>query len=651
MAAVSFIGLFEIFFIIGGGATMGSSGLLGVPPAERDSVYVQCAPQDTLIYLEWAARTSGKEGAIGVDGLVADPEVVYFLKQTEKYVLSMIAAETEESGDEDIAKAVAPLVKDLFFCSGTLYASYDVEAVKKLKELEEKSEEGSEEKPEEETFNNLQQRGPPDVLRLMAGLRATLIFNGKDRADAIENNISKLLEQLPENERTVDLKKQKLPIPVPPGLPAIFLHREGDYFILTQGEAGLTQAIAGLKGTATSSISENKKFFTKNDPMFYERTAFIQFVDIKGVVSKLTTAMGNERANMIVGAMALLGADAIDSVKGTLGVVDGQIHSKALLTTNGKTEGILALAAGRPIQVADFQHVPLQADLVSAFSLNLETIVKTTRTIVEKADPNSGNILDRDIKRIEEEFGIKLDDFFAAFGDVWTVYDAPETGGLVFSGITATLEVKDEKKAKQIFAKLMTLLDAMLPGEQEPRRYRGKRRGVFLQKNEFLGATIHHVNTIGNDVPFAPAFCLKDGKLYAALHPMTLKAQLRFLADQEKNFTEQIGKECEVNLKEGDHILVTYSKSRAVIKYIYAFLPYFGSIMTSNMQAQIVKDTGFDSFAIPSARAILPYLKNTSSSIKRTPQGLYFESRNEVPFASGSLFTMIPQLLLMGVNF
>ena len=66
MAAPSFgVGWLEVLFIL-----LGGSGLLGMPPGERDALLLKAAPQQTLLYFEWAGRGAGQPGAAGIDGLV-----------------------------------------------------------------------------------------------------------------------------------------------------------------------------------------------------------------------------------------------------------------------------------------------------------------------------------------------------------------------------------------------------------------------------------------------------------------------------------------------------------------------------------------------------------------------------------------------------
>ena len=298
------------------------------------------------------------------------------------------------------------------------------------------------------------------------------------------------------------------------------------------------------------------------------------------------------------------------------------------ITTGGKTEGVLALAAGRAITSADFAQIPADADLVIAGSLNVPKVLAAVRQIVGSADPQSKENLELILKQLEAELGLSFEeDIFAAFGDVWTIYDSPSGGGLFVSAPVLSLEVRDAKKADKVFTQLMKVFKDALPGDFGNQF---RRRGVFLEQTEFLGQKLFYVNTIGDDVPVAPTFCVTDKQLLVALHPQPLKAHLRFLAAKEQNFGSRIGKD--LKLPEGELLSLTYFDAKKLVQFVYGVMPYFAQIMFSEMQRE-----GFplDISSLPSARALLPYIGTSLSVTVRTKDGILLESRSALPIPGG----------------
>jgi len=207
-----------------------------------------------------------------------------------------------------------------------------------------------------------------------------------------------------------------------------------------------------------------------------------------------------------------------------------------------------------------------------------------------------------------------------------------------------SLEVRDKEKANKVFARLMKVLGDALPGEQGNQF---RRRGVFLEQKKFLDHTLFYVNTIGDDVPIAPTFCVTDKQLLVTLHPQTLKAHLRFLAAKEQSFAARIGKD--LKLPEGELLSLTYFDAKKLVQFVYGVAPYLAQLAFSEMQRE-----GFaiDISSLPSARALLPYIGTSLSVAVRTKDGILLESQSALPIPGGSVgFLSLPvSFMFLGVS-
>jgi len=601
------------------GGLFSSGGMLGMPPGERDAALVKCPPADSVIYVEWSSRSFGKPGAPGIDGLAADPEIQLFIKNLDQSIRTLVEQETANGQPEEqiLGKVLPPLIKSLLVRPGCLYADLDAKAVVKLKE---------EDGPELQSFAGM----------VMAGLRATLIINAGKDADAMTKQIEQLLDLVPPQlaiERTQNLQRQKIPLPLPGG--QLTVHRHKNYLIVGYGKGTIDTAIAGLTGKS-KGLTSNKRFTAAMKRVAMERTGGVTWVDVNGLVTKVSQALGAQGA-MIAGMAKMTGVDAIDSIASCTGVVDGQITTKNYVITGGRTDGVLSLFSGRAIKSADFSQIPADADFVLAGSLSAPKILDAVRDIVGKADPQSKEFLEATLQQLEDELGVSFDkDVFQAFGDLWTVYDSPSAGGVLLSAPVLALEIRDAKKANMVFTQLMKVFKDALPGEYGGGR---RRRGVFLAQSIF------YVNTVGNDVPVAPSFCLTEKQLIVTLHPQTLKAHLRFLAAKEKSFAARVGKE--LKLPEGELLSLTYFDTKSLVRYLYAMAPYFGQIMFSKMQQE-----GFpmDVFSLPSARAILPYVGTSLSATVRTKDGILVDSQSALPIPGGSSIILSLSMQFLGMR-
>ena len=71
MQSQGYPGLWKLLFWIFAG-----SGLVGLPPGERDPALLNAAAPESVLYFEWAARGPGQPGATGIEGFAADPEIL-----------------------------------------------------------------------------------------------------------------------------------------------------------------------------------------------------------------------------------------------------------------------------------------------------------------------------------------------------------------------------------------------------------------------------------------------------------------------------------------------------------------------------------------------------------------------------------------------
>ena len=600
--AVGFFGFAELLLIVMGGGVF-SSGALGLPPGERDAALVRCAPADALLYSEWSERGSGEAGAPGVDGLAADPEILAFLAAAEKAILTTIDTATQNEGREaQIAgKNIPPLVKLLVSRPGCLYLAFDEQA---------------------RPLDVPEGRIPDPAEIVMSGAKAALVVSGGDDADTIAKHIEALVELLPEDIRTRGLDRQPLPMPMP-GLQLV-LHRHDDYFILGFGAGTVDNVVAGLQGDE-QGLAGNERFQSALERVAVERPAALSWVDLQTVRAKVQAVLGPQ--GEIVPAMArTLGLDALDSVASMTGVEEGDVVTRSFVNTGGSTRGVLAFAAGRGIQPDDFNHVPQDADLVFAVSLSPEKILAAAKQVVSEAHPPSGERFEQILDQLETELGVSFEDeLFPAFGDVWTLYDSPSAGGVLLTSGVATLEVRDEEQARAVFTKLMKIMEQAVTYE---RGQFGRRRGMSLEHQEFMGTEIYYINAVGEDMPMAPAFCVTENHLLAALHPQALKAHLRFAGSDDANFSKSVP-----SAAGGDLLCYSYVDAARATQLFYAFVPYWGQMVYSEIQREGVE---IDIFTLPSARAILPYVGESTSTVLRTEDGILSESRRGLPLPGGS---------------
>lgn len=615
MASFAAMGLMELLIVtLFGGAA-------GLPAGDRDATLLNCPPKETLLYAEWSERTAGKIGAAGVDGLMADPEIVALLTQIEKSVLKTINDNVGGNNPEEavMASELPKLIMTLIKRPGCLYV-YGGDPVVS---------------GQTEPSND---RELEMVAAIAGHFRAAIIINAGDQADAMEKSIVKMLDLIPnvEVEKLDRFFYQVLPIP------KFYLHRQEDYIIAAFGEGTLDTAIKGLKGTS-NGLKDSERFQAGMKSVAFERTASVSWLDVKQGIDKAKTIIGEQQSQMVDTVARMIGVHAIDSLSASTGIVDGNVRQKTMIATDGKTDGVLSLVGGRGIKQTDLTHIPVDSDFMLALSLDAPKVLQSLRQLVGVADANSLENLDQAIEEIEGALNISVqDDLFKGFGQVWTIYDSPSSGGLFFSMPVLTWEVTDKAKAQKVFDAAMKVFEAQLPGINE--RY-SRRRGVVMEKKAFMDHMIYFVNTIGDDdFPMAPAFCLSDSHLLIGLHPQSIKSHLRMAWDRKnaKHSHAHVDKRI-TSFDNGDVIMVSTMNTKRLVELLYTFVPYFGQMIMSEIQREVDDLTVF---SLPSAHAIMPYVSETWFVMTRNENGIATSSQSGIPFAGSAGGATLPMSLM-----
>ena len=603
MQAQASSGLWELLIWIVTG-----SSLLGLPPGERDLALLKSVPPQTVVYFEWAARTNGVAGAAGIDGFAADPEIRQFFELLDA-ALSKVE-EVNQGSDDDVElgtlRRLRPLfpqlVKLISAHPGCFFAGFE---------------------PPPPNNANL-----PTWLRMLAGVHGGLILSSGDDTENLWRSLNQSLESIPEFTFNENSLTQSIPIAVP-GY-TLVIHREGPRIIFALGDGTLARIRDGLSGRPPG-LDTNPTFRKSLERVSVPRIGTVGWVDGKGLVSSITTALGPV-GFIVRPILTMTGVDAIDHIVQVSGVDNGEMIQRTFVATGGRTDGIMVLAAGSPIQAQQFAHVPADADLVLATSISLRGIFQESRRLLQSVQPLSVRVFDEAVKQLESELELKIvEDVLPAFGDVIVAFDSPSAGGLIATSLVVSLEVRDGKKAAVVFDRLMKLIEQSLSAEHSEMDYG---ESVSLRHQSFLNHSIFYVNTSGASYPgrisITPTFCLSEKHLMFAVHPQAMKAQLRHLQSNRPGFDKQASGK--VAVPAGDTLSYAYLNGPRASNLVGSLLPYLGHVFLNRLEEEGVS---MDSYSLPSTAAISPYFGDSTAVITRQKDGVLVEARNAPPVLVG----------------
>jgi hypothetical protein len=590
------VGFVELLLVL----LMGGSLPVGMPPGPMDAALPRAAADGCVVYVDWAARAEGKPGAQGIDGLAADPEVVHFAAQVVQTFRTEFEQNTPNPQERELANGILDLSLTVLSRPGCLFVSFNTDGL-----------------PAREDFPNF----APVFERLKVGL----ILSTGDQSDAVQETLTKLFAA-GQIELPSALERFSLPVPVPGG--GITLHRAGERYILCYGQGTLDTILAGLAGEREGLLGD-RRITTALEGVAVERPSQRSWLDLHSILAAADRVAGGQA--MIAEAIAPLGLDAVDHLASTVGVdpQTGRIVSRTHGAVDGELRGLLTLFTGRPMRVEDFAHIPGDADFLISLSLNHARILDAFRDVLRAANAERAAEFDAGLAAADEALGLSIrDDLLAGFGDVWTLYDSPGNGGVLFSAPVLCLEVRDHDKASRSFLRLIDKMDNSMNHLQNLGERRSK--GLFVASHEFdFGGVSHAIafwNIVGeDDEPFAPAFCLTKTHLLVGVHPQTIKGHLRFL--HSPGDAAKLSFPADHPLRTRKLISFDRIDTAAVMRYVVAVLPYVGQIAASTLQGERID---IDAFAIPSARGLLPYLSESTNWIEVNEHGVTLEGRNGI---------------------
>lgn len=578
------LGWIEILLLI-----LGGGGLIGMPPGERDPAFLKAAPANCLAYVEWAARGPGQPGAAGIDGFVADPEIVALISAID-HSLAPTEAGPDGPGQLLQDRDTLRLLKLITGHAGCLHVMAS---------------------PPRQQRGFLNVLAPTDALSQFQGC---LIVNaGADAAAIIDAFNRATSNQVPAQPQMVEVAG--------PRGAKLTVHQQGERLLIGLGDGVVDRTLSAL-GVAAPGLETNPRFAAGWKRVATDRVGSVVWIDTKAASNVVVQALG-PAGILAQTVMRGAGIDAIDCVVGGSGVVNGNVIQRTFIATSGRTDGILMLAKNPGLKAEQLSHIPADSDMVLATSLDLGQFVFGVRELIAKTNPLSLRVFDEATKEFETEVGLSLaTDIYPAFGNAWTAFNSPSEGGVFGSNLIVALEIRDANKAKVILERLMHLLEQSLASEDADYGSTAE-----LKQQDFMGHSISYIRRSGGGfgptVSTSPSFCLTRGHLLFALHPQAIKSHLRYLSKPRPGF-DQVARS-KLSLPDQDLLLASYMDGARATQNFSGLAPFLGQTLTD-----LAENHGweFDPFMIPSSAALVPYAGDVTTSLAKQKDGLLIEAKN-----------------------
>ena len=587
--------LWAILFALGGGAGLP----LGVPPEPQPPVMTRVAPEECLFFTTWSGVAApDAQSANPTEQLLAEPEVRHLLSEIERLVRAAVADKAraafpaEQAAD---AEKAVDLVKLLLTRPVTLFVS-----------------------------SAKMTPAGPDV-------RGGAVVYVGDRVLEVKAFLEKYQKQfLGEAFTSVQLAGGEWhQVKVVPDGPAINWGTRGQCLVVAVGDGELVGILQRARGKPPKWLT------TLQEQLPVDRPATLSYVNLGALREMLLPLVPDPRVRPLIDAAGLGNVVSMGSVTG---LDRGGFVGKSLLALDGPPTGLLAPAAAKPLEANDLAPIPRDATIAAAARADLDSIVGTILEAASKTDPGAKAAIEMGLGIARAGLGFELrDDLLQSLGDVWCLYHSPGEGGLVFTGLTAVVQVKDHQKLakvqEQLLAKAKQLIDAM-PVDRDletgrPTSGMGREIPPRIEQFACAGQTIYTFHAGQAEFPLAPAWCLTDKELIVSLFSQNIKAYLSRGADYES-----LAKVAEVGeALEGDArpFKLLYVDTRAIVELLYPLAQMGIRPLVSELQRQGID---VDVSLWPSAPAILRHLRPSTILVRRTEAGIEVVNRQTVPGAS-----------------
>jgi hypothetical protein len=574
--------------------SIGGAGLpLGIPPAPEDPLLAKIAPEDCLFYISWAGMgTPDAASKNQTEQLLAEPELQQFAAMIEKAIGASLI---KKAGEHEDRQAVMAEIPKLFKALATKPTAAFVGDIA------------------------MGERGPT----IEAGL---IVSTGDDTARLMTSVAT--FEKLYGEAVEVELAGQKWKqLQTRPSAPPIVWGFKGRYFIIGVGEGTVEKIVERARGEAPKWLAAVR------EQCKVPRPSSIAYANIAKLASLPAKIGAPAQVTAVVKAMGLANVKHVVSVTG----LDEQgCLTRTHVAIDGEAEGFFKLVTGKPLTADDLAPIPADATLAVALRLDPAKVFEAIEGFVAAAEPRG---------LAEFQSGAKeARSVLASVGDTWRIYNAPSEGGLIATGLTAVVDVRDREKLQAALVKLVEMTNAQ--GERfEKSIAEGGIAPNFVptvREFEYNGQKVQYINlrSYGGAAFISPAWCLTEKELVVSLFPAQVKCYLS--RKRDGNSLASVPEVAAMLKSEDPPTMLAYQDTKEFFKLAYPAAQVFANFLVGEFQHQ---NEELDMAAFPSAAAILPHLQPSTSMLSPTKDGLEMTTRQTLPMAFG-VWQALPAAIL-----
>jgi hypothetical protein len=606
---------------------------LGIPPGPEDLAIAGVAPEKCLFYVNWAGTAApDPKSRNEMEQLLAEPEVQVLLNSVGNWIRSSLGrgadqpvkAETDEAAKAKSAKErqeraeLAAATLDLCEVWLTHPTGFFIVDVRPPSVKPAGTKPSTAKTPDAKA---LPEASPPSFLAEFDGHAGLIVALGSDAS-----RVRALVEKLVKADNGKHLQPFQLgdhtwyrqKFEKSENGPPVQCGFQANYFIAAVGNGALEGILARLNN------QQQPAWYTaalKQVPV--PRRTGIIYLNMNGFRDLLFQAVKSQanddaalRQTRLI--LEVLGLDRATSLVSTTGLDDHGMVNKVLLAIDGKPQGLLHLVSERPLQPADLAPIPRDATLALALRLDLQKAADLVLSAIEKTSPAARADAAAGIAQFERFVGMDLHRFLGALGDTWCIYNSPGEGGLVCTGLTAVVPIREAGLLQIGYAKLLGLAKRQLSSDRNALSEAGVGR---LLQFRFGRYEIYYLNLLY----FSPACCVTERQVILALNAHNIKAYLARRDHQPLSVAPEVAQA--MGARQGPAMLL-YCDTPKLFELAYPLVSMGAQAFAGGLGGMWA-DMGLEFW--PSAPSIRRHLRPDVSTVQRTPQGIQITCRYCLP--------------------
>ena len=550
-------------------------------PQDEMPLLAQVAPEKCVFYL--SCDSTALLSADGQAGrLLADPQIKELVQSIDKALRQAIA----KDGESEVSKAIYVLAKEFLTRPRCVFVS-DIDLV------------------------------PTGAPTGHAGLMLCL---GGDK-DTFMESIQTLLEKADAYSKTTTVEIDGKTFKRTPFLPGASLtwgtiSWEGKQLFLAGVGDGTVEGMLKrltLKKPAPAWLTTLKKQLPVQRRM---ATAYVNLEALKEIIVTLIVEENHMLPKQVEKVLDAIGVWNFKSLQASVGLDETGLVKRVRLETDGPLKGITAALVGSSLTAKDLAVVPADANILASVKLDPVKIYKAVLETANGIDPRTGMELEIQARQLAKATGFgSFEDLLKTVGKTWTLHNSLSEGGTFPTGLTVSVEVNES------FAKTRAALENLLEMYSK-----NDEKAPKLAKKQYKGTEVSYLVFTEEPVPMAPAWCVKDGRLYISLVPQNIFAVL----DRDPAKFRPVGDVPEVAkaLAQKPMALVYYDP-KPVFQVLYPFLPYVANTVAGMLRDK--ENIDIDAFYVPTLPTLSPYIKPVTHLLRKTDSGIELESHASIP--------------------